>query len=384
MKILFVDDEPRILEGITRMLFHLADEWDMTCVESGQAALEELENSHFDVVVSDMRMPGMDGVAVLKEVREKYPNVVRIILSGHSDEQAAIDVVPFAHQFLSKPCDAEELQEVVERACGLQEILNYDTIRRTVGEIDKLPSLPQVYTELTKVLVNPNAGADDVAVIISKDPAMSAKILQLVNSSFFARATRVTSVGEAVMHMGFEMVKTLALSVEIFKSQADGKLCEGFSLEALQRHSLHSAAIAAKLLPERRLSELAFMAAMLHDIGKLIMASRLPDKLKAAMKLAKDSEISLHQAEMELYGVSHAEIGAYLLGLWGLPYAIVEAVANHHDPMRVPQRKGFGVLSAVYIANCLSNGYEFDMEYLALLGVSDQIDSWRDLAAEAA
>ena len=109
MRILFVDDEPRISEGIERMFFHLADEWDITCVDSGPAALQELEDDPYDVIVTDMRMPEMDGAVLLAEVQKRAPGVVRIILSGQADLEETMRAVPLAHQYLAKPCRPEVL-----------------------------------------------------------------------------------------------------------------------------------------------------------------------------------------------------------------------------------------------------------------------------------
>lgn len=380
MKVLFVDDEPHILEGLERMLFDL-DKWEITCVDSGPAALTELAVASYDVIVADMRMPGMDGAALLREVHGRYPEVVRIVLSGHSELEAAVRAVPVAHQFLSKPCQAEVLQEAVERACGLRELLTAEAVRRTVGSVDALPSVPRLYAQLTQALSNPDVDAREVADIISQDPAMCAKVLQLVNSAFFSRAARISDIRQAVPRLGFQMVKNLALSVEVFRPPKNMRRLKGFSIEQLQRHSLCAATLAGGMFADRAQSADAFMAAMLHDLGKLILAAELPDRLEAALSLASSENLPLHEAEQRLMAVSHAEIGAYLLGLWGLPYPIVEAVANHHHPERVPRRTGFGLLEAVYTANCLANGAEPDAAFLEQCGVADRVDDWRINAA---
>lgn len=382
MRVLFVDDEEYILEGIERMLFHAADSWEISCAGSGKEALEILAEDPFDVIVTDMRMPGMDGAALLHEVHTNFPSLVRIVLSGYAELEAAMRAVPVAHQFLTKPCKAETLCAVIERAFSLQALLTDDRVRKIVGHVNNLPSVPQVYSKLTRALAEPEVEAADIADIISQDAAMCAKILQLVNSSFFGRGTKVSSVKQAVVRLGFQMVKNLALSAEVFKVVASDKTLLGFSIEAEQVHALRCATLAKTLLSEdRAAAEDAFMAGMLHDIGKLLMAAELPDKLGEALKLAHTKQISLEQAEVELMGISHAEIGAYLLGIWGLPYPIVEAVANHHNPLRVQHRSGLNVVDAVYIANCLCRGHEPDSEVLATLNIDNQLDQWRAMAA---
>lgn len=349
MKILFVDDEPRILAGLRRMLFHL-DEWEIECAESGYEALEILEDEHFDVLVTDMRMPGMDGAALLQEVHSLYPDMVRLVLSGYAELEAALRTVPVAHQFLTKPTKPEVLQDVVERACNLRTLLDNESVRKMIGNIENLPSVPWVFAQLTKALVDPDTNARAVSDIISQDPAMCAKVLQLVNSSFFFRSVHCTDVHQAVVRLGFQMVKNLVLSVEVFKAPS-GVKPELFSMGELQSHSVRVASLAGSYLSDPREAEDAFMAGMLHDIGKLIIASELPDKLAEILELAEAEGISYDDAEDAVLGVGHAELGGHLLALWGLPYPIVEAVANHHAPDRVPQRNNMSVLKAVVQAD---------------------------------
>ena len=379
MRILFVDDDPRILEGIERMLFHLED-WDISCADSGSEALEELAQDDYDVIVTDMRMPGMDGAELLRRVHRDHPSVVRLVLSGHAELEAALRAVPVAHQFLAKPCKAKVLEEAVERACGLQTLLNDPAVRSVVGKIDKLPSVPRVYAELTRALVDPDTDAEMVSDIILQDSAMSAKVLQLVNSAFFGRRVAISSIRQAVVHLGFRMVKNLALSVEVFSAATLSKQVKGFSIERHQAHANHCAALAAAMFDERRASDDAFLAAMFHDIGKLILATELPQLFSKALADSQREQVPLYQAEVVCCGVSHAELGAYLLGLWGMPYPIVEAVANHHQPSRVGRSSTFGVLEAVYVANGLSTQAALDRSYLAAIGVQDRLDDWAELS----
>ncbi|HED13984.1 MAG TPA: HDOD domain-containing protein [Gammaproteobacteria bacterium] len=383
MKILFVDDEPRILEGIERMLFHLTDEWDIICTESGEAALEILDNESCQVLVTDMRMPGMDGAALLQEVCVHHPDVIRIILSGHAELESALRVVPVAHQFLTKPCAAETLVETVVRSCRLHKTLKNRELRKLIGKLKNLPSVPRIYSELGTALMDPAMDAQGVAQIISQDPAMCAKVLQLVNSSFFTRAAHISDISQAVVLLGFQMIKNLVLSVEIFHLSANTpKLPEEFHIEELQRHALSTALIAKDMFSGRLQVDDAFMGAMLHDIGKLILASEAPWELDNALKLATEETLPVFVAEQRLMGVSHAEIGAYLLGMWGLPYPIVEAVANHHNPMQYSQCTTFGIPEAVHLANDLVNGAEIDSGYLEDFGVTQKLAAWRKQAED--
>ncbi len=391
-RILFVDDAPNILSGLERMLFDV-EEWDMTFVDSGQAALDTMASAPFDVIVSDMRMPGMDGAILLARVQEQYPSTVRIVLSGHTELEATLRAVPVAHQFLSKPCESAVLREVVTRACGLQAFLDDRALQEALGSIKSLPALPQVYNELVVALADPEVSIDELSAIVIQDSGITARILQLVNSSFFGVARSISDIRQATTHLGVDMLRDLIPSVEIFRDFESGGRPAGFSLEKEQAHATLSARIARRLLSDKTMGEDAFMAAMLHDLGKLVLATMLPEAYERVVTAA-DGGKPLHVVEEEINGVSHAEIGAYLLGIWGLPYPIVEAVANHHHPSRVP-RESFDVLGAVHVANSLAHELaasvggstqtspaQLDLDYLESMAMVNELPGWREMAAE--
>jgi len=392
-RILFVDDEPQFLEGLQRLLRPQRHEWELAFAPNGKTALALMEALPFDVVVSDMHMPRMDGAALLARVLEAHPEVVRIILSDQTELSTALRVVPIAHQFLAKPCDAEMLRVAIERACHLKALLHDESIRSIVGGLGELPPVPQTYHALTLALAGPHNSLRNVERIIEADVAISAKILQLVNSAFFGTARSITNVQTAVCHLGINTLKNLVLSVEVFRVFAPKRPLKGFSLEDLQRHARLTSYIAARLPVPNHLIDIAVVAGMLHDVGKLIMAWKLPERFKKLMAEGREEQCPLYKAEERQYGFSHAEIGAYLLGLWGLPYAVVEAVALHHAPSRAPNRN-FDAASAVYIANLLARELDSSLplpwdderqseqRYLISLGVEMDVPQWRTMAAE--
>ncbi len=385
--VLFVDDEPRVLRGLRRMLRSHASKWDMQFVESGAEALEELDRQHYDVIVSDMKMVKMDGIGLLQQVQDKHPNVVRIVLSGYPEMESAMRAVPVAHQFLTKLCAPDRLEEVIERALSLTHLLSDESLRKTVGRMRNLPSLPHVYAELTSKLADPETSLAQLSKIVEKDAGICANVLRVVNSAFFGLPQTVTRVDRAVAFLGITMLKDLALAIEVFRvfEGADAKL---FSPITEQQHVLNVSRLASRLVEGKHQSDDAFLAGMLHDVGRLILASKLPKRLRKIHEVMKAKELPPHKAEMALFGVSHSELGAYLLGMWGLPYHIVEAVAHHHDPMRVEQ-KSFDVLGAVYVANALVDEAAnrpfrepLNMEYLEKMGVLDREKDWRAIADE--
>lgn len=394
-RVLFVDDESKVLDGLRRLMHAQREHWDMQFALGGESALLACEAGVFDVVVSDMRMPGMDGATLLGHIRDRYPATARIVLSGYSETGLAMRAVPVAHRFLSKPCSAAELQSTIEQVCALQRLLCSPEIQRVVGSIGELPSLSVTYSSLTAALRNPDAPVERVAHIIERDIAMSAKVLQLINSAFFGLAQEVTNLQEAVGYLGTETIKNLALASEAFRVFVPHPQIPLSVCESIQKHAHRAAAIASKLPLEPKTREIAVVAALLHDVGALILASKMPSEFCAAHALAAERGCKLFEAEEQLLGTSHAEIGAYLLGLWGLPNLAVEAIAHHHRPTRIPHT-GLDCAVAVYLADLLDEEAEAgplgskpvrigdsDLATLETLGVLSQLAELRELALES-
>jgi putative nucleotidyltransferase with HDIG domain len=351
-RILFVDDEPPVLEGLRTRLHKLHTKWSMTFVDSGATAIERMQERPYDVIVSDMRMPGMDGAKLLEIVSGRWPETIRIVLSGYAELQQTVRLVPFAHQYLSKPCQPQQLENVIDRCLLLHDLLNRPGLRSLVGRIRALPTLPRIYTALQGIVKDENVTLADVAKLVSADTALAARVLQIVNSAFFRLARRISNVEQAVSYLGFQAIRNLAMSVEIF-SRWSGKAPAALDLEKLQQHAHAVAAAANCLATKTPISDDTLLAGLLHDIGYWVLTQECPDDLSRARQLAIAERIPLHVAENQVIGASHAEIGAYLLGIWGLPYAVVEAVAHHHQPERVIQTE-FDVLAALVIGHSLA------------------------------
>ncbi|MEW5976219.1 MAG: response regulator [Acidobacteriota bacterium] len=390
-RILFVDDEPKVLHGLQRLLRPMRHEWEMAFAEGGSQALQLLASQPFDVVVSDMRMPGIDGAALLTEVMRRYPNVVRIILSGQSDRDLILRSMGCMHQFLSKPCEAQVLKGTISRAFALRDLLASERLKQLVLQIQTLPSLPSLYVELTSEMQSAEPSMTKVADIISRDIGMTAKVLQLVNSAFYGLREQVSSPAAAVNLLGVETIKALVLSLHVF-SQFDQTLLPNFSLAALWSHSLRVGDYACKIFQleqqMEKTSDSALIAGLLHDSGKLILAANLPRLYEEALSVRQFEHVDLEEAERRVFGASHAEVGAYLLSLWGLPDAVIEAVAFHHQPMKSAHHT-FKILTAVYAANVIEHqqtarGFEgqyseLNSEYLTQLGVTSRQAAWQEL-----
>lgn len=391
-RILFVDDELNVLYGLQRMLHNMRQAWDMEFTNNPRQALEILASRQFDVVISDMRMPDMNGSRFLSEVMRRHPQIIRIILSGHADPELTMEAFNVTHQLLSKPCDAVTIKATVCRALTLRKLLDGDTpLKALISRLVSLPSLPSLYAQIIEELQSPDVSPHSIARIISHDPAMIAKILQLVNSAYFGLRRRISNLSQAVTLLGLDTIKALVLTVQVF-SQFDPDTALGYSVEKLWQHSSMVGGLARYIAKAEGCNEElindVLMAGLLHDLGKLILAINLPNIYAKVAGMVQDQGISWVEAECRLFGAAHGETGAYLLGLWGLPESIVEAVAYHHHPQDC-ETPGFSALTIVHIADALSHEFAsspsmpmsgfLDEGYLDSLGIDHRVGYWRKI-----
>ncbi len=390
-RILFVEDNPLLLQMYQAML-EGDSQWDVSTAEGGYQALELMKSSPFDVVVSDMRMPRMSGLELMTEVRQDFPRSSRIVVSGLNDQEEVARSLDSTHQFLAKPFDVKALRSTLNRICGLDAYLKDDKIRTLVGRFSSLPSFPSLYVEIMKELSAEEPSVESIAGVIARDPGMTAKMLQIVNSAAIGLSRKVGNPFEAVQFLGLGTVRSLVLSAHIFScfEQTDLK---GFSVTQLWDHGMKCGRLACMIMQFEQAEpsdvEDAYIAGMLHDIGKLMLADGLPDQFQQALTLAAERNLHLHEAELEVFGATHAGVAAYLLGLWGLPASIVEAVAFHHTPAASDLRV-LGPLAAVHVANVLEHEVsgtalpgkptEFDTNYLAAVRCENRLNTWRDEA----
>ena len=391
-KILFVDDEPNVLDGLRRLLHPMRHEWQIAFASGGAEALEMLAREPFDVIVSDMRMPGMNGVELLTEVMQRHPQIVRIMLSGHADQEHLLRSVGPTHQFLSKPCDAETLKATVARACALRSLLSNERIHKLITRMDVLPSPVFVYTQILETIQAPDASVRKVGEMVARDIGLTAKILQMVNSAFFGIPRRVSDPVQAVSLLGLDTIQSLVLSIHVFAQFNEAKITPEF-VETVWRHSMAVGKLARRLAStlsaDRHALDEAFTAGLLHDVGKLALAANLGATYLKILEIAHQKQIPAIKAEEVALGATHAEVGAYLMGLWGLPDTIVEALAYHHAPSESPQRL-FSPLTLVHVADGLVSEVQpedpysgdLDMDYLAALGLADSIYAWRELCSQ--
>jgi HD-like signal output (HDOD) protein len=387
-RILFVDDEPMLLSGLQRSLRLMRSEWEMVFAPGGNEALAAMDQQTFDIIVTDMRMPGMDGAQLLEEVQRRSPQTLRMVLSGQSDRETILRSVNPAHQFISKPCEAEELKSRLIRAFALKDLLQNPKLRELVTRLDNLPSLPHVYVQLNQELRRPEPDLHKVDELIGADMAMTAKVLKLVNSAFFCLPCEVSRASHAVKLLGLDTLRALVLTAHVFE-QFESHVLSAEDMQQISDHSLAVSNSARKIAlfehADQRTQDESLTAGLLHDAGKLILASTLGARYGEVLEYGQKTGVGLFAAEREMIGCTHGQIAAYLFGLWGLPGTIVEAVAWHHEPAGSLSVK-FSPLAAVHVASVyheekhssrLQDHTPIDTTFLTDIGCADRETLWR-------
>ena len=379
-RILFVDDEPAILAGLQNLLYKDRKRWEMVFALGGQLALDEIAKAPFDIVVSDMRMPGIDGPVLLNRIKDECPSTVRIMLSGHADREAIVRALPALHQLLSKPCDATTLRGAIERSLDGADIDRDSKIHRIVGGVDKLPTPPDLYFELSRIMESPTTSVTEVANIVTRDPGLAAKLLQLVNSAYFGTGQPTTSIQQAVALLGTDRLRYIALTASVFSpKQLDPSYAK--DLERLQQDSVRAAAL-ARAFAEPTSRDEAFASTLLHDVGRVVLAIGRGDTFHAFHERVRNGEAD-SDVELELFGVGHADVGARLLAIWGLPMAIVDVVQYYNDPGTAPEASR-RIASIVHVADAIVRARRgepvLNMESLERAGCAHLVPGWRAIA----
>jgi HD-like signal output (HDOD) protein/ActR/RegA family two-component response regulator len=392
-KLLFVDDEPLVLQGLRRSLHTMSRDWNMTFVESGDEALQVLDREPYDVIITDMRMPKMDGAQLLEEVKRRHPAMVRMVLSGQSSREAVLRSLSPTHQYMSKPCDPQDLKIKLAQAFAMRDLLENPKLKALVSGLKSIPSLPAVYDELMQELQSEDSSTARVGTIIAKDAGMTAKILQIANSAFLGLRCHISNPAQAVCMIGMDMVRALVVSVHVF-SQFEAKPSVSSRWEDLWEHSVAVASLSKRIAAAQKsikvVLEDSFTAGLLHDVGKIILLAEMPAEYADILNRLVDRSLSLAELERDKIGCTHADVGAYLIGIWGLPHTLTQAVGFHDRPGLVVENR-FSPLTATHVADAIvsekhcsatTQDVALDRAYLEGLGIGDREAAWRELYEE--
>ncbi|MFO0556247.1 MAG: response regulator [Polyangiaceae bacterium] len=381
------------LRRVLRATARGSDEWTVVRCSDPQQALDELSQAPTDVVVSELELAGMDGPTFLEKVKRMNPSSVRLAITQSGDARQGVAAIQSAQQVLRPSCSDEFLGEMIHRTERLHRFVGNETVRSVVGGLDRLPSVPKTYWALMRAAGRPKTSIADLARIVESDPAMSAKVLHLINSAFFGLARRVTSIHQAVSLLGIDLLKGLVLSAHVFATFEEVKL-PGFSLDLFQEYSIRIANLAKRFITTSPEREAAFTAGLVHDLGKLVVAIRFPEQFARITRRASTAPMPYHEVERAHIAATHAELGGYLLGVWGLPFEIVEAVGYHHEPMLAlgpNSNTDLSILAAVHTADslfgivtCGEPEERLDRIFLERAGLLQHLPEWRRLTEEEA
>src|SRR5688572_9180011 len=385
-RILLVADEPRDLAALKSLLAEAAPDRGLHTVSNTKEALTALEKEYFEVVFADLNAGPEVAAQFLQEVWKQRPRTVRFLLARGLTPDLMVTCALGSNHFLQKPLDALTIGSALSRADAINQFVRNDRIQSLVSRMRTLPSRPSLYLEVMRELRSPTASAITVGELVEKDLAISTKLIQVVNSAFYGLAQQVTDPAAAVLLLGLETTASLVLSIEAF-ARFDKVKPIYFSMDKVWRHSQSVAAsakrIAELLCNDPEVARNAFTAGLLHDIGKLALALNFEEQYQGAIKLAEKQKLTPSDVEAQVFGATHAETGAYLLSVWGLPLPIVEAVARHHAPARTMD-KHFTAATALHLAEQLeysedpirrgSKDVVLDTDYPAVLQISGRMD----------
>lgn len=397
-RILFVDDEPPVLNLLQTLIRHAQPDWESAFTDRGAKALQMMEQAPFDAVVTDMRMPEMNGAELLEQVRDRYPRTARLVLSGYADQPLSARALGAAHQYLTKPFTLAGLQGTLNRLFEVRRYLADARVQEALGGLHALPAGPTLHGRFEQDIASPSATGDILSSSVAQDVALTAKFLQIVHSAFFGPPRGVTLAKDCVRGLGVGLIRSLTLGNQLSVPPM-GQELGGVSLDAVSRHGVATGLRATRIMALERAApdavKLAFTGGVLHGVGRLAMASLFPEAYARAMQRARSGEVTLLQAEEQGCGASHAQAGAYLLGLWGLPEPLVSLVANVSQPGKArASSASVTALAAVHVASRLEIASSdvpsaatepLDEAYLHSLMVdSARLTSWKEATREFA
>jgi len=349
-KILFVDDEDQILKSLRRIFFK--SEYNCFFASSGKKALVYLKEYNMDLIISDIRMPVMNGFELLEKVKKHYPNVIRMVLSGYSDHSDVITAIEknLAKVYLYKPWDNKELRYIISSVFELEDTIQDKGLFELFNNLESLPTVPQLYKKINEMLEN-NESIDKIRLEIEKDQSLASMILKVANSAFYAAKTG--SIKQAILYIGLINVKNIVISNTIFNNMDISdieKLWKHAALTNKMAGFIYSKVLLKKLPPEYS------AAGLLHDIGRVVIMNYFEEHHKKIDILNNGNIVDVDRRlnyEKKLLGFNHEMIGGYLLNWWEIPLPIVETALYHHEPLnnRIINKE---IVKVIYLANILS------------------------------
>jgi HD-like signal output (HDOD) protein/ActR/RegA family two-component response regulator len=396
-RILFVSEDQALCQEFQAHCPGPESAWTVQHVRTEEEALALCQQQTIAAVVADVNLNGKSGNDLLDAFMRRQPKALRIVISDMTDVASTIKCIGHAHHHVLKPCSAQTLLHVLDEAFAQEAWLPSEHLQGFIAQMRQVPSPIKAYQQIVQEMKSPSCSLEKIGNLVAQDPAVAAKVLQLANSTVFGRELNVVNPTEAIGYIGLETTKAVVLLAHTFSSFDNLKLAR-FSIEDLWRHSVDVGRLARRVVVLEKtgedVAEQAFAAGLLHDIGKLLFAANHPGLFGKVLRLAREQQCNLWEAESQvLPGVGHAELGATVLGIWGLPKSITEAVALHHCPWR-QRHHTFSPVTAVHVANILDHENhpdstvimpsQINTSYLKDMGLAGRVEDWRQGCQEPA
>lgn len=392
LRILFIDENEQMRSSLARLATARQSSWTTRFTQSGRQALASLAEQTCDVVVTEMILPDMTGYDLLEQVKTHWPLTMRILLTSRSEDNIVSSLLKCAHQLLSTPCPALKLLDAVQTSYHLRALYMNEAVRTVVHKLDHLPVVPKIYADLRSEMAKEDFSLQALGDIVAQDMGLTSGLLKIVNSPYFALSRRIDSPHQAVAFLGANMLKGFVIYEQVFKT-LDAAKYPNFDVTRLWSHSLEAARCCRSLAKieghSERESGTAFLAGLLHDLGKIVLNESAPEEYIRVLRKSQGENIPLVEAEMALLGTTHAEIGAYVLGLWGFELPVVQPIAAHHEPSAHGEATPLTAIlhcTNVFLHDiyCSKNGHaalSLDMDYLTSHGLAERLPNWWQIIA---
>lgn len=383
-RIILVDDEPHVLEGLKRVLHSMRSEWTMTFCTSGEEALSQMEAQPYEVIISDIRMPHMSGAELLREVKTRFPQTARLVLSGYSDKESTLQTVGITHQFLLKPCDPDVLKSTIANALSPNKSEIKEEVQIGLKSLSALPTLKTNFDALAAELKKPEPQLKHIVEIVENDVGLTTKLLHLVNSDFFGASQKVSKLPHAVRLLGVDVLKELIDRDDVFLIWSDREI-KGFSLNAFNEQSRKVSSIARQIAETEGFDKLAVeeaaIAGLIFQAGRLALMTAFKDSYKEIINHAREQSVSLSDAEHQVLGVSSEKAGAYVFQLWGFPDGMLRAISAYRNPSEASMAVIDTLMIVHFAASLCSKGKgveEFppDIDSMATAGAAGKSSEW--------
>jgi HD-like signal output (HDOD) protein len=385
-RIYVVDDQAPVMETAVLVLRSIDPQWEVTGFKDPYLALAAIKTKAPDLVLADQIMPEMQGSQLLESVRTISPTTIRIIMSGYVALNR-VSLITSAHQYLAKPFDAVKLKETIRRSFAAQERISDKGLQAVATALRSIPSLPQTYHALLRELQSDRTAVTNIARLVAEDAGLTVKVLQLANSPLFGHNELISRPFDAVMCLGTEMIMAMVFAQSMFRHY-ESLLAGEVDLRQVWSHCWQTAYLAQHVCNERKFPRLAgeeaFMAGLLHETGRFILADNFPDQFQAACQAARQAKSPLAPQLREVFHTSPVQVAAYVLELWGLPASLISAIALQDDPV-ADQAYGFTLASALYVADGIASRQtppdpfppqEWNTAYLQAVGCLESMPDW--------